>query len=128
MVIFLDSSIYIDLIRGLQDPRQVLFSQIMSGNLYTCGLVRTEVLRGIRQPKVLAEMREFFDIIPEVPMDAAVWNLACEIGVKLGQKGKWPSVSTLAIAACAMKVSATLITKDKNFAGIEGLSLAHKLP
>ncbi len=128
MVIFLDSPVYIDLMRSLKDPRQVLVSSIMAGALYSCGIVRAEVLRGIQQPQVLADMQEFFSIVPEVPMDAMLWQKVAELGAKLGQKGIWPSLSTLSIAACAMRVGATLVSPDKQFEGIEGLILAKKLP
>ena len=127
MAIFLDSPVYIDLMREMKDPRQVLVSAMMAGNLYSCGIVRAEVLRGIAQPKALADMQEFFDIVPEVPMDAKLWQKVAEIGARLGQKGHWPPISTLAIAACAMRVGATIISPDKRFEGIEGLAVLKKL-
>jgi predicted nucleic acid-binding protein len=38
------------------------------------------------------------------------------------------AVTDLAIAACAMRVGATLVSPDKHFEGIEGLSLLKELP
>jgi predicted nucleic acid-binding protein len=128
MVILVDSAIYIGLMRSGQDPRQVLVPYMMSGELYNCGVVRAEVLRGMRQTSELADMEEFFDIVPEVPTDPKLWRKVSEIGWKLGRKGKWPPVTDLAIAACAMRVGATLISPDKHFEGIEGLSVLKQMP
>src|SRR5215216_6586863 len=127
MVILVDSATYIDLMRAGHDPRQVLLLAMMAGELYNCGIVRAEVLRGMRQPRELADMEEFFNIVPEVPTDPKLWQKVSEIGWKLGRKGKWPPVTDLAIAACAMRVGATLISPDGHFEGIEGLSLLKEL-
>lgn len=128
MAILLDSAAYIGLMRELKDPRQVLVPYMLAGELYNCGVVRAEVLRGIKHPQVLAGMETFFDIVPEVPADPKLWRKISEIGWKLGRKGKWPPVTDLAIAACAMRVGATLISPDRHFEGIEGLQLLKQLP
>ena len=128
MVILVDSATYIDLMRDLKDPRQVLRPYMMAGELYNCGVVRAEVLRGIKQPQVLADMEEFFNIVPEVPTDPKLWLKVSEIGWKLGRKGKWPPVTDLAIAACAMRVGATLISPDRHFEDMDGLTLLKQLP
>jgi predicted nucleic acid-binding protein len=127
MVILVDSATYIDLMRAGHDPRQVLLPFMMAGELYNCGIVRVEVLRGIRQPSELADMEEFFNIVPEVPTDPKLWQKVSEIGWKLGRKGKWPPVSDLAIAACAMRVGATLISPDRHFEEIDGLTVLKEL-
>src|SRR5690606_25120455 len=57
-----DSAAYIDLMRAGEDPRQVLAPLLRSGRLYNCGVVRAEVLRGIRIEKHYAQMEQFFDI------------------------------------------------------------------
>ncbi len=74
MVILVDSATYIDLMRAGRDPRQVLLPAMMAGELYNCGVVRAEVLRGMRQPSELADMEEFFNIVPEVPTDPKLWR------------------------------------------------------
>ena len=114
--------------RSLKDPRQVLVPYMMAGELYNCGVVRAEVLRGIKQPQVLSGMEAFFDIVPEVPTDAKLWRKVTELGWKLGRQGQWPPVTDLAIAACAMRVGATLISPDKHFEGIDGLTVLKSLP
>ncbi|MFZ4765531.1 MAG: PIN domain-containing protein [Roseimicrobium sp.] len=128
MVLLVDSAAYIDLMREGHDPRQVLMPYMVAGELYNCGIVRAEVLRGMRQPRELADMEAFFDIVPEVPTDPKLWRKVSELGWKLGRKGKWPPVTDLAIAACALRVGATVVSPDKHFEDIEGLSILKSLP
>jgi predicted nucleic acid-binding protein len=128
MVILVDSSTYIDIMRGGQDPRRELMPYMRAASLYNCGIVRAEVLRGIKQPRELADMEEFFNIVPEVPTDPKLWQEVSQMGWKLGRKGNWPPVNDLAIAACAMRVGATLISPDRHFEGIDGLTVLKELP
>ena len=128
MDILLDSAAYIDIARSGQDPRQVLSPYLQGGQLYNCGIVRAEFLRGIKAPKQHQDVLDFFDIVPEVPCDARLWRQVSEIGWELGRKGRWPPVTDIAIAACAMRVNAMLISTDAHFKDITGLKLQSKLP
>lgn len=58
-----DSAAYIDLMRSGKDPRQILAPLLRAGRLYNCGIVRAEVLRGLRIEKRYQQMEQFFDII-----------------------------------------------------------------
>jgi len=116
-----DSAAYIDMMRAGHDPRQVLAPMLRAGLLYNSGIVRAEVLRGIRIEKHRAQMEAFFDIIPEVPATARFWREVAELGWKLGRKGKWPPLSDLAIARAALTVKAVLVSPDAHFRDIPGL-------
>ena len=123
----IDSAAYIDLMRAGQDPRQVLAPLLRAGRLYNCGIVRAEVLRGIKIDKTYRQMEQFFDIVPEVPADPRLWREVSQLGWDLGRKGKWPPVTDLAIAAAALRVRATVISPDAHFKDIPGLKLIPKL-
>jgi predicted nucleic acid-binding protein len=123
----IDSAAYIDLMRAGSDPRQVLAPLLRAGRLYNCGIVRAEVLRGIKIEKSYQQMEQFFDIVPEVPADPRLWREVSQLGWDLGRKGKWPPVTDLAIAAAALRVRATLISPDAHFKDIPGLRLAASL-
>ncbi len=127
MAILVDSAVIIDLMRDGKDPRQELLPLLRSCELYNSGVVRAEVLRGIKVPRIKVEMEAFFDIIPEVMCDARMWRQVSDIGWKLGRKGKWPPVTDLVIAASAMRVGATLVSPDKHFEDVEGLLLRKHL-
>ena len=80
----IDSAAYIDLMRAGQDPRQVLAPLLRAGRLYNCGIVRAEVLRGIKIEKAYRQMEQFFDIVPEVPSDPRLWRDVSQLGYDLG--------------------------------------------
>jgi predicted nucleic acid-binding protein len=127
-VYLIDSAAYIDLMRAGEDPRQVLAPLLRTGRLYNCGIVRAEVLRGIKIEKSYQQMEQFFDIVPEVPADPRLWREVSQLGWKLGRKGKWPPVTDLAIAASALRIHATLISPDAHFQDIPNLLLAKAPP
>jgi len=64
MNILVDSAIYIGLLRSGQDARQVLLPALRGCELYNCGVIRAEVLRGFRESKIRDVYESFFDIIP----------------------------------------------------------------
>jgi hypothetical protein len=60
--------------RAGQDLRQVLAR---------CGVIRAEVLRGIKIEKRDALTEQFFEIVPEIPADAKFWCAGSRIGWEL---------------------------------------------
>lgn len=126
--ILVDSACYIDLLRAGVDVRQKLLPAMRAGELYNCGVVRAEVLRGMKVPRFRDGMEAFFDIVPEVPTDARLWRHVSELGWQLGRAGKWPPVTDLVIAACALRVGAVLVSPDAHFEGIPVLRLSKSLP
>lgn len=125
--IIVDSAWIIDHMRAGQDFRQRLIPSLRAGQLYNAGVIRAEVLRGIKQQRMRDEVCDFFDIVPEVPCDAKLWRQVSEIGWALGRRGKWPPVTDIAIAACALRVGATMISPDMHFHDIPGLNVRDDL-
>lgn len=126
--LLVDSAVYIDRLRAGVDVRQKLLPFLRAGNLYHCGVVRAEVLRGMKSSKTRDGMEAFFDVVPEVPLDARLWRAVSQLGWQLGRRGKWPPVTDLAIAACAIRVGATLVSPDAHFEDVPGLDLVTDLP
>lgn len=126
--LLVDSSAYIDLLRRQVDPRQLLLPFVREGVLYNSGVVRAEVLRGMKFLKARDGMEAFFDIIPEVPADARLWRAVSLLGWELGRKGKWPPVTDLVIAASALRVGARLVSPDAHFEDVPGLEIIPEIP
>ncbi|MDB6118329.1 MAG: PilT protein domain protein [Verrucomicrobiaceae bacterium] len=126
--ILVDSCIYISYLKRKIDFRQLLVPALRSGRLYNCGVVRAEVLRGIREEKFYTEVEEFFDIIPEVPTDAKIWRQVSRLAWQAARNGLAPPTTDFVIAACAMRARATVITLDKHFNRIPGVSVSRELP
>lgn len=128
MNLLVDSAVYIDLLRARVDVRQRLLPVLQAGALYNCGVVRAEVLRGVINPRIKAGMEAFFDITPEVPTDAKMWRQVSEMAWELERKGKQPPLTDLVIAACALRIRATLISPDAHFRDVPDLLLRTDLP
>ena len=126
--IMVDSSVYIDYFRAGRDIRQDLMPYLANGLLFNCGIIRAEVTRGFKSPRIKAEMTAFFNIIPEVPTNARMWHQVSELAWKLDRTtgGNRP-ITDIIIAQCAMHVGAVLISPDKHFQGITGLTLRDSL-
>ncbi len=126
--ILVDTAIYIDRLRAEQDIRQELMPYLASGMLYNCGVVRGEVICGIKDLRLKAEMTAFFNIIPEVPTSGQMWKQVAELAWLLDRSTKWRFPMTdIIIARCAMNVGAVLVSPDKHFLDIPGLKVRETL-
>jgi len=126
--LIVDSAHLIDLLRGGVDFRQLLVEPLRAGRLYSSGVIRAEVLRGVKLPTAHDKFQAFFDIIPEVPCDAKLWRAVSKLGWELGRKGKWPPVTDIIIAASALRVGAVLVSPDAHFADIPDLRVVTEIP
>jgi predicted nucleic acid-binding protein len=122
-MILVDSTKYITWMRQGRNPVALLATSVTTGELMSCGIVRIEVLRGVIKPKAKAELTRFFDIVPEIPLAAALLREAAELAWTLDRQGQVLPVSDLLIAACARRAGATVITEDLHFRQIPGLKL-----
>lgn len=119
--ILVDSHVYIDLMKSGRDPVSTLGEWVGSSELVTCGMVRLEVLRGLKIPKVRQRISSFMDIMINVHTDAAFWPEATDLAWKLDRQGKVIPGRDIVIAACALRTSAAVMTSDAHFQSIDGL-------
>ena len=94
---------------------RLLASWLMGGLLWNCRVVRAEVLRGVVKSKMKADWIEFFDLLPEVPTDTRLWREVSELAWKLDREGRVLLLTDIAIACCALREIALLISTDKHF-------------
>lgn len=126
--IIVDSAIYIDRLRAGRDIRQELMPYLANGLLFNCGIVRGEVIRGIKNTRLKAEMSAFFNIIPEVPTTAKMWQTVAEMAWALDRSsGGSRPLTDIIIARCAMNVGAVLVSPDGHFQDIPGLKVRETL-
>ena len=118
-----DSTIYIDLLRRGEDVPFLLRPALLGGQLFVCGVVRVEVLRGIRSVVVRDELSELFDLMTDVPTDMRVWRKATDLAWTLDRRGAVLPLTDLVIASCALVVGATVVTNDPHFWQIPGLTV-----
>jgi predicted nucleic acid-binding protein len=118
-----DSTIYIDLLRQGEDIPFVLGPSLTSGQLFVCGVVRVEVLRGIRTVEIRNELAEMFDLMVEVPTDGLIWRKAEELTWRLDRRGVVLPLTDIVIACCALAVGTAVVTNDPHFSKIPGLKV-----
>lgn len=119
--VLIDSNVYIDLMRAKRDVVKELYQWAGSGELVVCGMIRLEVLRGIKQPKVLQAVSSFMDVMINVPSDNRLWAEATDLAWNLDRKGITIPATDHLIAASAMRLGAAVMTSDAHFRQIEGL-------
>jgi predicted nucleic acid-binding protein len=125
--VLVDSSFYIGLARKGQDPLQALAYTAVDRDLVVCGIVRCEVARGIRHPKVLKQFQSFWDVMVNVQADNRVWASVEELAWRLDRQGHILPLTDLIIASCAMCIDATVLTFDHHFELIPGLRFTDKI-
>jgi len=118
-VALVDSNVFISLMRDGQDPVRWLGDRLQ--DIYTCGMVRLEVLRGIKNPRQRDAMADFFDVLCNVPTDNRLWEQAAVLGWELDRQGHVIPAQDVLIAACALRSGVPVMTADKHFQGIPGL-------
>jgi predicted nucleic acid-binding protein len=122
-----DLTVYIDLLWRGEDIPYILRPYLLSGQLFTCGVIRAEVLRGIRTIEMRNELSELFDLMVEVPTDARIWGKGTDLAWKLDRRGAVLPLTDLVIACCAFAVDTAVVTTDPHFSQISGLKVRQTL-
>jgi predicted nucleic acid-binding protein len=122
-----DSSWYIARAKARRDPLLELAELALMRDIATCGIVVSEVGRGIRDRKVLnrylASWREMFYI----SSSRAVWDGTLELAWQLDRQGRVLPVQDLLIAACALAIDAVVLTCDSHFQDIPGIDATDRI-
>ncbi|MFZ4776010.1 MAG: type II toxin-antitoxin system VapC family toxin [Terrimicrobiaceae bacterium] len=114
-----DSNVFILLLRRDEDPVRWLGARLE--DIYTCGMVRLEVLRGIKGSRQRDDIAAFFNVLCNVQTDNRLWEQAAELGWELDRCGRTIPAQDILIAACALRAGVPVLTADKHFEGIPGL-------
>ncbi|MGA2974336.1 MAG: PIN domain-containing protein [Spirochaetia bacterium] len=127
-LLLVDSSIYIDLLRAGRNPADEFRSALETGALLTCGIVRLEVLRGIIDERIRAWMEGLFDEMTACPFDERLWREAAHLAWGLDRRGTVLLVPDLAIASCALRAGAVIVSRDPHFRLIQDLAVLESVP
>ena len=114
-----DSNVFIALMRRREDPSRRLGEQL--DDIYTCGMVRLEVLRGMKNPRERDAMAGFFNVLCHVQTDSKLWEQAAELGWEMDRRGRTIPAQDILIAACALRAGVPMLTADRHFQDIPGL-------
>lgn len=123
-----DSTVYIAWMRAGQNPIRRLAPWLRSGSVVGCGIVRAEVLRGVIAEPARREMALLFAHIPDVALTTDAWTETAELAWCMDRAGHVLPLPDLAIAVCARRAKATLVTRDRHFHRIPDLLMRTDLP
>lgn len=121
--LLVDSSYWIGLARRKLDPMKFLTAASYGRELAICGVVRCEVARGIRQEAALNRLRKFWDVMVYVPTDNVIWNEVEKLLWQMDRSGLQIPLPDAVIACCAQRIGAAVLTFDRHFRQIPGLSV-----
>lgn len=121
--ILIDSNVYIDLLRARKDVVTTLYewSENRGASFVICGMIRLEVLRGMKSLKALQSISALMDVMINVPTDTRLWSEATELAWTLDRKGITIPGADAVIAASALRVGSAVMTSDAHFTHVEGL-------
>lgn len=117
----MDSNVFIDLMKHRGDPAPWLYRWAGVRNLAICGMVRVEVLRGVKSPKAYRSLNDFMDVMVNIPASNRLWDEASALAWKLDRKGLVIPGTDVVIAASAISIDAAVMTSDAHFSRIDGL-------
>jgi predicted nucleic acid-binding protein len=123
----IDSSFYIDALRHRRLLPLLLRDWLVAGKLWTCGVIRVEVLPGVRNDAIKTDLGMMFEVMNDIPTDGDLWQSTAELAWKLDRRGIVLPVSDLVIASCALQLDIPLLTLDLDFSRIPGLKTRRTL-
>lgn len=122
-LVLIDSNVFIDVLRSDHDPIREITRRVELHNVVSCGVVKAEVLRGIRVPKFRNQFESFFSLTQMVPTSASLWDEVWQLAWKLDRQGKVLPLQDIVIACCANRAGASVMTTDRHFDLIDGLTV-----
>ena len=125
--VLIDSTIYIDWERSRQGLTSSLLFFTESHEVVVCGMVCCEVGGGIRSAALRGCLKAIWNTLVYVPSDHRIGEASEDLLWNLERKGRRIPLPDAVIASCALRVGATVYTRDQHFDLIPGLRVAHRL-
>ena len=108
-------------------PLRELLPIAMARDVATCGIVRCEVARGIRDPALLRKFQARWDVMLYVPLDNTLLLEAETTLWRLDRQGVTLPLADVVIACCARRIGAVVLTHDNHFQHIPGVRTAERI-
>ncbi len=121
--VLIDSNVYIEVIRAGLDPAAEIGRRYGLDDVVSCGLVKAEVLRGIKGPRRLERMQRFFAVTQMIATSESLWDEVWQLAWQLDRQGKVLPLQDLVIACCARRAGAAVMTRDAHFKHVPGLDV-----
>ena len=125
--ILIDSCVYISILREGKDPALEITRNLNIVDIIICGIVRMEVIRGIKNPQIRKGMEAFMDVMKNIPTDNRLWLEATELAWQLSRNGIHVPNQDILIATHAKRTHAAILTHDKHFSHIPDTTIFRSL-
>ena len=125
--VLVDRSWYFAEAAGGRDPLRELAFIAESRDIATCGLIRDEVGRRVREPRSLERFRAAWELMVNVPSDMDCWEKTMELGCLLDRRVLDIPLPELHVATCALSISAVVLTYEPLYDKIPGLSATDRI-
>ncbi|MDA2933158.1 PIN domain-containing protein [Acidobacteria bacterium AH-259-D05] len=122
--ILVDSSAWICYLRpqGWKNIKRDLKRAFARQQVYTCWVVKAEILIGARDEAAFEQLLSSFGVIPEVPFTERVWKEAARLGYTLRRHGITVPLPDLLIAQAAIDKDLVLWHVDEDFEQVRQLT------
>ena len=125
--VLVDSTYYIDRLRQRKPLMRELHTIASNRPLATCGAIRSEVGRGIREPAARRLMYQVWSTMVYVPTDNRLWESTEALLWQLDRQGAVvPAIDAL-IAESARRIGGVILTLDPHFQLIPGIIAADRI-
>lgn len=124
-MVLIDTSSWVHYLRpvGHANVRHRVNNLLSSGAAAWCPVVRLELWNGVIGTHEKIALRNMEKLIPDLPIEPGVWDLAIRIAEKSRASGLTAPAMDLTIAACARFHGAELEHCDKHFDAIAKLNI-----
>ena len=115
--ILLDSSVWICYLQahGWEELKATLRRAFVAEQVYTCWVVKAEVLIGARDELGFAQLSETLRVLLEIPVTDRVWEAAARLGYSSRRQGVTIPLPDLVIAQAAITGDLVLWHVDDHF-------------
>ncbi|OHE79635.1 MAG: twitching motility protein PilT [Verrucomicrobia bacterium RIFCSPLOWO2_12_FULL_64_8] len=127
MLVLVDSSYYIRRLSRKLRPFDELDEYADDYEFAVCGIIWLEVLRGRADPGVREALDARFSSMVFLDLTPASWQRTAALAWDLDRRGVVLPATDLVIAGCAIAHDAVVLTFDRHFHQIPGVSAVDQL-
>lgn len=119
-----DTCAWIDFFNARSTPlSDALEEALRSGAICTCGIVKYELVQGLKSKEEEQVLFEALQAVEHLEMTGSLWIRAGQLAGGLRKQGITIPLSDILIATLALECKASVLTIDRHFSLIEGLQV-----
>jgi len=122
--VVIDTSVLVEFLRGSRSASAAEAERLIRlDRAVLCGMVRTELLAGARNKDDRRALDDALSGLHYLEMSVPAWTRAGDWAAALRARGRTVPVSDLVVAALAAEHGCPVLTNDRHFQFVPGLTL-----